>query len=71
MNHKFDMVEARFDKLKRRVDVGFAEAKKERTEILKRVEAEANASDDTLEKLDDLSERVVIIEKHLALPSRS
>lgn len=71
MNHKFDMVEARFDKLERKVEDGFTKAKGERAEILKRVEAEASASDDTLEKLDDLTERVVIVEKQLALPAQN
>jgi hypothetical protein len=77
MNHKFDLVELRFDSIDRRFDTlerkvedGFAEAKRERAEILRRVEAEAAAADDTLEKVVALTERVEIIEKHLALPRR-
>ncbi len=75
MNHKFDLVDARFDNLGRRfeqleqrVEDGFAEAKRERAEILRRLEAEANAADNTLMKVVALTERVEIIEKQVALP---
>jgi hypothetical protein len=74
MNHKFDSVEARFDKidlrfdkLERRVEESFAEAKRERAEILRRVEAEANAADDTMQRTHAVIERVKRIEKQLAL----
>jgi hypothetical protein len=71
MNHKFTLIENKvndgFQKLDRRMEQGFAEAQRERREILRRVEAEANAADDTLQKLDALAERVEIFEKHLAL----
>jgi DNA-binding IscR family transcriptional regulator len=74
MNHKFDLIDSRFDKIDQRfdklecrVEEGFAEAKRERAEILRRVEAEANAADDTMRRTHALEKRVNRIEKQLAM----
>jgi hypothetical protein len=78
MNHKFGLIDANFDALDGKMSKGFhslaqrmergsAEAKRERAEIFRRVEAEASAADDTLEKVVALTGRVDIIEKYLAL----